>query len=112
MLAHGQACAGEEVHVAAMLELGRRLRPAVVHTHGYRPDVVDAGAARRLGIPTVTTVHGFTGGGWKNRFYERVQRRSHRRFDAVVAVSRPLVEQLLRDGVPPRRLHLVQNAWR
>src|SRR2546428_2946716 len=96
---------------AAMLELCRRLRPVVVHTHGYRPDVVDGGAARRLGIPTVTTVHGFTGGDWKNRFYERLQRRAHRRFDAVVVVSRPLVQQLIRDGVPPDRLHLVQNAW-
>jgi glycosyltransferase involved in cell wall biosynthesis len=95
----------------AMLELGRRLRPAVVHTHGYRPDVLDAGPARRLGIPTVTTVHGFTGGDWKNRFYERLQRRAHRSFDAVVGVSRPLVAQLIRDGVPAPRAHFVQNAW-
>ncbi len=148
-LALGQAGAGEEVHVAAVLdqahvghplldtlaaggvtthpivlpgraywreraatlELGRRLRPSVVHTHGYRPDIVDAGAARRLRIPTVTTVHGFTGGGWKNRLYERLQRRAYRRFDAVVVVSRPLVERLIQDGVPPHRVHFVQNAW-
>jgi len=82
-----------------------------VHTHGYRPDVVDAAAARRLGIPTVTTVHGFTRGDWKNRLYEYLQRRAHRRFDAVVAVSRPLAEQLIEDGVPAHRVHLVQNAW-
>jgi glycosyltransferase involved in cell wall biosynthesis len=94
-----------------MLELGRRVRPGVVHTHGYRPDVVDAGPARRLGIPTVTTVHGFTGGNWKNRLYERLQRRAHRSFDAVVAVSRPLVERLIRDGVSAPRVHFVQNAW-
>src|SRR2546426_3337951 len=43
--------------------------------------VVDAGVARRLGIPAVTTVHGFTGGDWKNRFYERLQRRAYRRVD-------------------------------
>jgi glycosyltransferase involved in cell wall biosynthesis len=83
----------------------------VVHTHGYRPDVVDAGPARRLGIPTVTTVHGFTGGDWKNRLYERLQRRAHRSFDGVVGVSRPLVEQLIRGGIAPRRVHFVQNAW-
>jgi glycosyltransferase involved in cell wall biosynthesis len=150
MLALAQARAGEEVHVAAildqahtghplldtlaaggvrvhpivfpgrrywreraaMLELGRRLLPAVVHTHGYRPDVMNAAPAQRLGIPTVTTVHGFTGGDWKNRLYERLQRRAHRSFDAVVGVSRPLVEQLIRDGVPAGRVHFVQNAWR
>src|SRR5881409_2632302 len=95
----------------AVARLGHRLRPDVVHTHGYRPDLVDAGAARRLGIPTVTTVHGFTWGGWKHRLYERLQRRAYRRFDAVVAVSRPLVDLLTRDGVPPYKVHFVQNGW-
>ncbi len=96
----------------AIRDLCRRLCPDVVHTHGYRPDVVDAGVVRRLGIPVVTTVHGFTGGGWKNRFYERLQRRAFRRFDAVVAVSRPLVEHLARAGVHRSRIHQVPNAWR
>ena len=95
----------------ALSELGRRLRPTVVHTHGYRPDIVDAEAARRLGIPTVTTVHGFTGGDWKNRLYERLQRRAYQRFDAVVVVSRPLRDRLIEHRVPPYRIHLVQNAW-
>ncbi|HEV8304151.1 MAG TPA: glycosyltransferase family 4 protein [Gemmatimonadales bacterium] len=97
---------------AAIGELCRRVCPDVVHTHGYRPDVLDAGVARRLGIPVVTTVHGFTGGGWKNRLYERLQRRAFRRFDAVVAVSRPLVEHLAGAGVRRSRIHEVPNAWR
>jgi glycosyltransferase involved in cell wall biosynthesis len=88
-----------------------RLRPDVVHTHGYRADVVDAGVARRLGFATATTVHGFTGGDWKNRIYERLQRRAFRRFDAVVAVSRPLGDALRSNGVPPDRLHVIPNAW-
>jgi len=96
---------------AAIVELCRRLRPDVVHTHGYHVDVVDAGAARRAGVPTVTTVHGFTGGDFKNWIYERLQRRAFRRFDAVVAVSRPLARDLERTGVPPARLHVVPNAW-
>ena len=96
---------------AAIASLCRRLRPDVFHTHGYRPDVVDAGVARRLGVPTVTTVHGFTGGGWKDRLYERIQRRAFRRFGAVVAVSQPLRDALLRDGVRRERVHIIRNAW-
>lgn len=96
---------------AAMRALCRRLRPHVVHTHGYRPDVLDAGVARRLGIPIVTTVHGFTAGDWKNRLYERLQRHVYRRFDAVIAVARPLAAELVRAGVPAPRVHIVQNAW-
>ncbi|HXF96799.1 MAG TPA: glycosyltransferase family 4 protein [Gemmatimonadales bacterium] len=95
---------------AAIEQLCRRLRPDVVHTHGYRADVVDGPAARRLGIPVITTAHGFTGGGPKNRVYQWLQRRAWRRFDAVVAVSRPLMAQLAR-WVPSERLHCVPNAW-
>jgi len=96
---------------AATAALCRRVRPDVVHTHGYRPDIVDAGAAQRCGVPVVTTVHGFTGGGWKNRLYEWLQRRALRQFDTVVAVSRPLADLLARGGVSPDRLALVPNAW-
>ena len=96
---------------ALVAELCARYRPSVVHTHGYRADVLDGGVARRQWIPTVTTVHGFAAGDWKNRLYERVQRIAFRSFDAVVAVSRPLAENLRADGVRPDRIHLVPNAY-
>ena len=118
------ADAGVETHIVlpgprgyrrergAVAELCRRLRPTVVHTHGYRPDVLDAGVARRAGVPVVTTVHGFTGGDWKNRVYEWLQCRAFRRFDAVVVVSQPLKTRLVRAGVHAERIHVVPNAWR
>ncbi len=87
------------------------LRPSIVHTHGYRPDVVDSPVAREAGIAAVSTVHGFTGGGLKNRFFERLQVRAFRRLDAVVAVSRPLVARLTAAGVPERLVHCIPNAW-
>lgn len=87
-------------------------QPDIVHTHGGRPDVVDAWVARRQGIPWVSTVHGFTGGGGiKGRFYEWLQVRSLRRGDAVIAVSTPIVEALRRKGVPQGHVHRVPNAW-
>jgi glycosyltransferase involved in cell wall biosynthesis len=96
---------------AAIRRICAEVEPDIVHSHGYRSDVIDASAARRAGARTVTTVHGFTGGGWRNRMYEWVQVRLFRRFDAVVPVSRPLVDQLSRAGVPPARMHLIPNAF-
>ena len=89
----------------------RALKPDVVHSHGYRTDVVDGGMIRRLGVATVSTAHGFTTGSWKNRLYEYLQRRALRRFDAVIAVSQQLCDALGRAGVPAARLHFVPNAW-
>jgi glycosyltransferase involved in cell wall biosynthesis len=85
-------------------------RPDIVHTHGYRADLLAGSAARSLGLTRVSTFHGFTGGDWKNRLYERLQIRSARSCDAVIAVSRPVRERLLRGQVPPDRLHLIPNA--
>lgn len=88
-----------------------QLHPDVVHTHGYRTDVLHTGVARSLGIPAVSTSHGFIGGGWKNRVFEHLQRRAYRRCDAVVAVSRPMASMLLSAGIPRARLHVIPNAW-
>lgn len=108
VLAPGRGYLRERSAIARLLS---ERRPHVVHTHGYRPDVVDAGVARSAGIATITTVHGFTGGGLRNRLYERVQRRAFRRFDAVIAVSRPLAEELGREGLRTPQLHLIPNAY-
>ncbi len=86
-------------------------RPGVIHTHGYRSDLVAGFAARRRRVPWVTTLHGFTGGGWKNRGYEWLQLRACRRAAGAVAVSRQLGARLEQSGVDPARIHLIPNAW-
>ncbi len=97
---------------SATRALCRRTGCDVMHCHGYRADVVDAPVGRNLGIPVVSTVHGFTGGGWKNAVYEWLQFRALRKMDQVIAVSTPLVERLTSRGVHPDRIALLRNAYR
>jgi len=104
----GRACLRER---RSIRDLCVRFRPDVVHTHGYRPDVLDAGVARSLDVPTVTTVHGSSRTRGRVRLYELVQFAMFRQFDAVVAVSRALVRSLRRFGVPGSRIHVVPNGW-
>jgi glycosyltransferase involved in cell wall biosynthesis len=80
-----------------------------VHTHGYRSDVIAGLAARRGGIPTVTTLHGFTRHGVKNRVFEWLQLRAAAASDAAIAVSEPLLAELERRGVPRERIALIPN---
>lgn len=86
--------------------------PDVVHTHGTRADVLLSRVARKYGAATVTTVHGFSGGDWKNRLYEMLQRRAMRSMGAVAAVSAAQLPGLKAAGVPADRLFVVPNAWR
>ena len=104
----GRGYTRERAYLAALC--AERL-PDVVHTHGYRPDLVDAPVARRLGVATVSTIHGFTGGGLKMRAYEWMVERAYRRFDAVIAVSRPLKARLVARGVSSSRVHVLRNAF-
>lgn len=99
---------GERARVAELL---RRERADVVHTHGFRPDVLHLGVARAAGAGVVTTLHGSERSSGRTRAYEWLQERAARRFDAVIAVSEPIGERLSRAGVPNDRLHVVPNAW-
>ncbi len=92
-------------------QLCTEFSPDVVHSHGSRTDVVDGEAIRTLGVPTVSTLHGWTRGSFKNRVYEYLHARSLRRFDAVIAVSEPIAKLLASDGVPASRVHLLRNAF-
>ena len=94
----------------AVRGLLRRFRAEVVHTHGYRSDVVHAGVVRGEGIPLVSTAHGFASSRGIGLVYEWLQRRAWRRFDAVVAVSRPLLDVLSGLGIPRDRLVFIQNG--
>ncbi|HEU5217620.1 MAG TPA: glycosyltransferase [Gemmatimonadales bacterium] len=86
-------------------------KPAVLHTHAARPDVRARSPARRHGVALVSTTHGFTGGGLKNRMYEWLQCRSLRHFDVVVAVAGAMKPRLLAAGIPEDRLQVIPNAW-
>jgi len=83
----------------------------ILHTHGYRPDILALPIGWRRPVARVSTTHGFTGGGARNRFYEWLQRGALRRFDAVVAVSERMRRQLIDSGVPAARTHAIPNAW-
>jgi glycosyltransferase involved in cell wall biosynthesis len=96
----------------AIQRLCLRIGPNVLHTHGFRPDVLDGPVAHRIGAASVSTVHGFLAGTWRGRIYEWLQERSYRRFDAVVAVSRLIGSRLVDSGVRADRVHVVPNAIR
>jgi glycosyltransferase involved in cell wall biosynthesis len=95
--------------LARLAALVRRLAPDVVHSHGYKTDVLAALLAPALRRPClVATNHNWTGETPALRVYERLDALALRRFDLVVAVSRPVAAELEAAGI--RRVSVIPNG--
>jgi len=98
----------------AIVELRRLLlreRIDVLHTHGFKSDVLGYLAAAHLPIELVSTIHGWTAGeGLRIRAYEAISRRFLRRFDRIYPLSPELLSGLARQSFDLRKLHLIPNG--
>ena len=83
----------------------------IIHTHGYKSDILGLIAARRTGIKCVSTPHGFSGKvGFKLSAFIKVGTFMLRYFDQVVPLSEELVQDMARFGVPAARTRFIRNG--
>jgi len=83
----------------------------IVHTHGYKQDIIGLLATRGLGCKLISTPHGWSrDAGFKLQCYEGINRLVFPFFDAVVPLSNDLYSPL--SGLPflKQRLHLILNG--
>lgn len=97
--------------VRAVRALLKSLGAGLLHSHGYRSDILGLIAARSARIPLVSTVHGFVRVGWKRRLAVGLQIRALRHARTVVAVSSPLERELVTAGIPVARVRLIENGF-
>lgn len=80
----------------------------ILHSHGYKSDIIGYLAARKAGTLVLSTPHGWDyEGGHKVWMYEKVDGWLLRRFDHVVPLSDGLARTLR--GVAPERLTVINN---
>lgn len=81
-----------------------------IHSHGYRADVIALVAARYLGLPVVSTCHGFILNDRNLSLYARLDVFLLRYFRRVIAVSTRMRDDLIAKGLKPDRVSVIQNA--
>jgi glycosyltransferase involved in cell wall biosynthesis len=97
--------------IGRLVALVRERDIHVIHTHGYKSDILGLLAARRAGIRCVTTPHGFENADdLKLRFFIWLGCKAMTRADRVVPLSPQLVEDCRRAGVSDERLTYIQNG--
>lgn len=83
----------------------------IIHTHGYKSDIIGLFAARRAGIKSMATPHGFGEvNDWKLKVYIKLGCLSFRYFDSVVPLSKQLMSDLARMGVQQNKLSYIANG--
>jgi glycosyltransferase involved in cell wall biosynthesis len=95
-----------------LLGCARELRAQVIHSHGYKSNILLGLVPGGDRPPTVATLHGWASGHGLSRLrlYEALDRLAIRRLDATVVVARNMLDlPALRRLTPPRK-HLIENG--
>ena len=83
----------------------------IIHTHGYKSDILGVMAARKAGIPCVVTPHGFENAAdLKLRFFIWLGCQSMRFADKVVPLSKQLMSDVEKFNISPDKLEYIQNG--
>jgi glycosyltransferase involved in cell wall biosynthesis len=83
----------------------------IVHSHGYKADLIALLLSRAEQITPLSTAHGYTGHSWRERWiYYPADKRILARFPRVIAVSNDLRNTLIRAGARPERVRTVLNG--
>lgn len=125
-LAQTMRDAGYPVHVLSQrgrfdLSLYRQLvhrfktdRPHLVHTHGVRANFFGRLAAKRLGLPTVTTVHSFLKQDYpiKREYWMAyvMEHLTRPLVDHFITVSHALKDALQKERIPAKNITVIPNA--
>ena len=83
----------------------------IVHSHGYKSDLLGLAAARMAGVKALATPHGFENvKDLKLQWFIRMGCAALKHFDAVAPLSEELSRDMAKLGVPPGRVRLVRNG--
>lgn len=98
----------------AVLQLRRLLVQQginILHTHGFKADVLGYLATRNLPVGLVSTIHGWNASeGFRIRVYEAISRAFLKRFDRLYPVSPALLDHLQQNKFDSLKLRLILNA--
>jgi len=97
-------------NIPRLVKLIRARDIDIVHTHGYRSDIIGLLAARISSRPKIATIHGFVPINSRLRLYGQADLFALRFFDRVLPVSDHIGESLRRSGISKDKITTIRNA--
>ena len=82
----------------------------VIHSHGYKSNIYAVLSNIKNKKPLVSTCHNWINSNARMGFYTFLDKLFLKRFDAVISVSTPVKELLLKSGISPKKISLIENG--
>jgi len=83
----------------------------IIHTHGYKSDILGLIVAKKMGIKCISTPHGFgTSKKYKLMVYIQIGLFFLKFFDKVVPLSKQLLNEVLSKGLARKKCTYIRNA--
>ena len=97
--------------ISKLCKLIRSQNIDIIHTHGYKSDILGLIAAKLTGIKALATPHGFENAeDWKLRAYIGLGNQFLKLFHAVAPLSEQLCKDMDSIGVNKAKVHYIQNG--
>lgn len=97
--------------VDKLVEVIKQRQIDVIHTHGYKSDILGVLAAKKAGICVVATPHGFSNNiPLKLRLFIRLGLFAIRFADKVAPLSQQLIEDIVAAGVKRDKIQFIENG--
>lgn len=97
--------------VPKLTRLVKRHRIHILHTHGYKSDILGLVVAKMAGIRTIATPHGFENArDPKLQAYISLGCRALKHFDRVAPLSKELRDDMFRLGIGTEKVRLIRNG--
>jgi len=97
--------------IRELVSLIRNRNIDVIHTHGYKSDIMGLIAARVAGIKVISTPHGFgEPTDFKLKAFIALGKFSLKFFDRVVPLSEQLVDEVREAGIADKKIDFIRNA--
>lgn len=84
----------------------------LIHTHGYRADLIGLVASKYFRLPIISTCHGFISIDRNLSFYNKLDIFILKYFNRVIAVSDKIKWELVAAGVDDKKIQVITNAVR
>ena len=96
--------------ISKIANLAKKLNISVIHSHGYKADILGFLAAKLARMPIVATHHAWTQEAAKIRFYNWLDSLFLRFFPVIVPVSDRVREDLLARGIDSGKIQTIYNG--